>query len=71
MPRAEQTRWDSTAPWIAGWHDRAPVLVMTFSSAAGGGPYPMKRSMVLVPTDSMLWALTVLGLLLAHATNNC
>ena len=73
MPRAEQTRWDSTALWIR-WlvMIRAPVLVMTFSSAAGAGlltlheaqhglgPYP----------DSMLWALTVLGLLLAHATNN-
>ena len=73
MPRAEQTRWDSTALWIR-WlvMIRAPVLVMTFSSAAGAGlltlheaqhglgPYP----------DPMLWALTVLGLLLAHATNN-
>ena len=73
MPRADHARWDATAPLIR-WliMIRAPVLVMTFSSAAGAGllaTFEARAPGNLSP-DFALLCLTVLGLLLAHATNN-
>ena len=69
MPRAEQTRWDGTALWIR-WlvMIRAPVLVMTFSSAAGAGLltlYEAQQGLGPYP-NHVLWGLTVLGLSTAN-----
>ncbi len=52
------------ARWLIA--SRAPVLVMTFSSAAVGGVLAGLAG----PVDGIAWALCVAGLLLAHATNN-
>jgi len=67
VPRVSKDAWHASsfaARWLIA--SRAPVLVMTFSSAAVGGVLAGLAG----PVDGVAWALCVLGLLLAHATNN-
>ncbi len=45
---------------------RAPVLIMTFCSAAVGGMLALLNG----PIDPVAWVACLIGLLLAHATNN-
>ncbi len=45
---------------------RAPVLIMTFCSAAVGGMLALLNG----PVDPVAWVACLIGLLLAHATNN-
>jgi 1,4-dihydroxy-2-naphthoate polyprenyltransferase len=67
VPRVSQDAWRASnfaARWLIA--SRAPVLVMTFSSAAVGGVLAGLAG----PVDGIAWTLCVAGLLLAHATNN-
>lgn len=67
IPRVSKAAWRSTGP-IARWLvvSRAPVLVMTFCSAALGGLVAASEGGV----DVVAWIGCVAGLLLAHAANN-
>jgi 1,4-dihydroxy-2-naphthoate octaprenyltransferase len=67
IPHVSKDAWRASsfaARWLIA--SRAPVLVMTFSSAAVGGVLAGLEG----PVDGIAWALCVVGLLLAHATNN-
>ncbi len=67
IPRVSKDAWRASsfaARWLIA--SRAPVLVMTFSSAAVGGALALLHG----PVDIVAWSLCVVGLLLAHATNN-
>jgi 1,4-dihydroxy-2-naphthoate polyprenyltransferase len=67
IPRVSQDAWRASslaARWLIA--SRAAVLVMTFASAAVGGALAALAG----PVDGIAWSLCVVGLLLAHATNN-
>jgi len=67
IPRLTREEWRAThaiSRWLIG--SRAPVLAMTFSSAAIGGALALLDGRV----DVVGWVLCVVGLLLAHAANN-
>lgn len=67
VPRVDQQRWASLGimtRWLIAV--RASVLIMTFSSSAIGGLLALRAGTF----DSLLFILSLLGLLLAHATNN-
>lgn len=67
IPKVSPDVWRASsfaARWLIA--SRAPVLVMTFSSAAVGGALAGLHG----PVDVLAWSLCVVGLLLAHATNN-
>jgi 1,4-dihydroxy-2-naphthoate octaprenyltransferase len=67
MPKLSLQEWQSLdiiARWLIA--TRAPVLFMTFMSAALGGLLAARDGMF----DWGLWSACCLGLLLAHATNN-
>ncbi|MEE4362177.1 MAG: prenyltransferase [Pseudomonadales bacterium] len=73
VPRLTAADWTATgllARWLVAV--RAPVLIMTFSSAAAGGLLALRdAAQGAVPAfDTGAWLLCTLGLLLAHATNN-
>jgi 1,4-dihydroxy-2-naphthoate octaprenyltransferase len=67
IPRVSKDAWRASSPFVR-WliASRAPVLVMTFSSAAVGGTLALLHG----PIDAVAWSLCMIGLLLAHATNN-
>jgi len=66
-PRLTKPQWRATRPAVRFLiATRTPVLVMTFASAALGGALAWWRG----AADGLGWSLAVLGLLLAHATNN-
>lgn len=67
MPRVNAEQWqalDILSRWLIA--SRASVLLMTFSSAAIGGLLSWRDDLF----NGYLWLLTMLGLLMAHATNN-
>ena len=67
VPTISAEKWQqTTAPvrWLIA--TRASVLIMTLMSAALGGLLALRDG----GGDALLWALCVLGLALAHATNN-
>jgi 1,4-dihydroxy-2-naphthoate octaprenyltransferase len=72
VPRLSAADWAATGPlvrWLVAV--RAPVLVMTFSSAATGGLLALRDARAGTASfDALGWLLCALGLLLAHATNN-
>jgi 1,4-dihydroxy-2-naphthoate octaprenyltransferase len=67
VPRIDRARWDGldlVSRWLIA--TRSAVIVMTFTSAAFAGILAVKAAAF----DAWLWALTAVGLCLAHATNN-
>jgi 1,4-dihydroxy-2-naphthoate octaprenyltransferase len=67
IPRISKNDWlasSRTSRWLIA--SRAPVLVMTFSSAAIGGALALLNG----PGDGVAWFACLAGLLLAHAANN-
>lgn len=67
IPRVSPQEWDASSVltrWLIA--SRAAVLVMTFSSAAVGGLLAFLHS----NAHADAWFLCLLGLLLAHASNN-
>jgi 1,4-dihydroxy-2-naphthoate octaprenyltransferase len=67
VPHVSRDAWRASSravQWLIA--SRAPVLVMTFSSAAVGGALALLRG----PIDAIAWLWCLVGLLLAHATNN-
>ena len=67
MPQVDKSRWqtlDIVAKWLIA--SRASVLVMTFTSCAIGGILAWQDGLF----NGYYFCLTLLGLLLAHATNN-
>jgi 1,4-dihydroxy-2-naphthoate octaprenyltransferase len=67
IPRIEKEEWDRldvVSRWLVA--TRAAVLVMTFLSAAIAGILALRDGAF----DLLKWALVVVGLCLAHATNN-
>ncbi len=67
IPRLSKPEWDrldAVSKWLIA--TRAAVLIMTFISAAIAGIFAFRNGQFhLVP-----WLLLVIGLVLAHATNN-
>src|SRR5512143_2947488 len=67
IPRLSKSEWDRldvVSKWLIA--TRAAVLIMTFISAAIAGIFAFRAGQFhLVP-----WLLLVIGLVLAHATNN-
>ncbi|MFN3706075.1 MAG: prenyltransferase [Thermoflexales bacterium] len=67
VPRLHREEWlglDPIARWLIA--TRAAVLIMTFISAALAGIFAARAGKF----DLLPWALTTLGLVMAHATNN-
>ena len=66
-PSVNQAQWRASS-WLVRWaiSARASVLVMTFSSSALGGLLALSAGTF----DGIAWAACLLGLMLAHATNN-
>lgn len=67
MPRVDQQQWqglDLLSRWLIA--SRASVLLMTFSSCAVGGLLAWRDGLF----NGWYFSLCLLGLLLAHATNN-
>ena len=67
MPKLSQSEWqalDPVAKWLIAC--RASVLFMTFTAAALGGLMAWRAGVF----QWDLWLATVLGLMIAHATNN-
>ena len=64
LDKAEWSRLDLFSRWLIA--SRSQVLIMTFISGAIAGLLALRAG----GFDPWLWALTTLGLVLAHATNN-
>lgn len=67
VPRVDAAGWAAAAPptrWLVA--ARAGVLVITLLPCLLAGLFALRAAAF----DARLWALTTLGLLLAHATNN-
>lgn len=67
IPRLSREEWrglDVVSRWLVA--TRSAVLVMTLVSSSLGGLLALRSG----EGSPLLWALTTLGLLLAHATNN-
>lgn len=67
MPQVDKTQWtalDAVSRWLIV--SRASVLLMTFTSCAVGGLLAWQDGLF----NGYYFSLTMLGLLLAHATNN-
>jgi 1,4-dihydroxy-2-naphthoate octaprenyltransferase len=67
MTQFDAARWRERSWWarMAGIV-RAPVLIMTLGSAGFGGALAMRAG----PVDAWAFGLVIVGLLLAHITNN-
>jgi 1,4-dihydroxy-2-naphthoate octaprenyltransferase len=64
LDKAEWSRLDFFSRWLIA--SRSQVLIMTFISGAIAGLLALRAGRF----DPLLWVLTTLGLVLAHATNN-
>jgi len=67
MPQVDKSKWHEL-DWISQWllSTRAAVLIMTFMASALAGLIAWRDGAF----DGVVWVVTTIGLVFAHATNN-